>query len=101
MKRVPVTITRAWVPPGFAAWVPKPRTIIVGHNVVLTQRLLAHELAHVLQAEEYRWPSAYVWQWITTGFSYTRMPFEVEARAAEKNIWYLAWACDLMKAHKE
>ena len=101
MTRVPVTIRRAWVPPGFAAWVPKPRTIIVGHNVVLTQRLLAHEHAHVLQAEEYRWPSAYVWQWITTGFSYTRMPFEVEARSAEKNIWYLAWACDLMKAHKE
>ena len=97
MKRVPVAIRRAWVPPGFAAWVPRARTIIVGRDVEVTERLLAHECAHVLQAERYSWPSAYIWQWITTGFSYTRMPFEVEARAAEKNVWYLAWARDLMK----
>ena len=56
MKRVPVAIRRAWVPPGFAALVRKAPTIIVGRDVMLTQRLLAHELAHAQQGPLARSP---------------------------------------------
>jgi hypothetical protein len=39
---------------------------------------------------------AYVAQWVASGFSYARMPFEVEARAAEVDPFYRAWARDLI-----
>jgi hypothetical protein len=96
MTRVPVRITRGLVPPGAAAWVPARRTIIIAPGAVVTERLLAHELAHVKQAETRPWPLAYALQWAVTGMSYTRMPFEVEARAAEGHAFYRAWARDLL-----
>jgi hypothetical protein len=65
---------------------------VVRPGVPLSRRLLAHELCHVLQAERHAWPFAYVWQWMQYGFSYYRMPFEVEAREAERDDAFLAWA---------
>ena len=98
LARVPVTIKRSrLVPPGAATWVPVPRLILVRPGEPITERLLAHELGHVVQAEEFVWPLAYVLQWARTGFSYSRMPFEVEARKAETDPWYRAWAHDLMR----
>jgi hypothetical protein len=98
LERVPVTIRRsALVPPGAAAWVPVRRLILVRPSEPLTERLLAHELAHVTQAETFSWPLAYLAQWARTGFSYSRMPFEVAARKAEVDPWYRAWAHDLMR----
>ena len=95
--RVPVSLRRSvWVPDGFAAWVPCKRTILVRVGHPVTPRLIAHELAHVLQAERHAWPWAYVRQWAATGFSYTNMPFEVEARAAERDETMLAWARDVL-----
>jgi hypothetical protein len=99
MTRVPVRVARsAFVPPRAHAWVPRRRTVLVRHRVPLSRQLLAHELVHVQQAERRAWPLAYILQWITTGFSYTRMPFEVEARAGESEPFYLDWADTLLKA---
>jgi hypothetical protein len=99
MRRVDVSIKRsALVPAGYAAWVPRKRRILIARGATLTERLLAHELKHVTQAERHPWPWAYLTQWARTGFSYTNMPFEIDARAAERDPQYLAWARDLMQA---
>jgi len=99
VTRVPVSLKRsAFVPSGFAAWVPFKRTILIAPGAVATPRLIAHELCHVHQAEKTIWPLAYVLQWAATGFSYARMAFEVEARKAETEPFYLSWATDVLKA---
>jgi hypothetical protein len=100
MTRVPVLIQRKrfLIPMWAAAQVPWKRTIWVRKNVPLTPTLLAHELAHVQQAERHPWPLAYFAQWASTGFKYHSMPFEVEARRAEKDPWYRAWASDIIAA---
>jgi len=100
MKRVPVTIKRRpmrFHPKRFVSWVPRQRTVVVRHGETLTRALLAHELRHVIQAEKHSWPLAYLAQWVLTGFSYRDMPFEREARAAQTDPAYLAWADDLMQ----
>jgi len=99
MTRVPVRITRKQrlTPAWAAAMVPWRRTIWVRAGVNVTPRLLAHELAHVTQAERCAWPLAYFVQWLATGRDYHAMPFEIEARAAESNPWYLAWAEDILR----
>ena len=97
MQRFPFTVWRTpLVPDGFAAWVPCKRQVWVAPNTVVTPRLMAHEIAHLIQAENAVWPLAYVIQWAATGFSYTNMPFEVEARAAERDETMLAWARDVL-----
>ena len=102
MTRVPVNMRRSsLVPAGFAAWVPFKRTVLIGRDVEATERLMAHELKHVHQAETAIWPLAYVIQWAATGFSYHRMRYEVEARAAESEPFYRAWARDLLEAWTE
>lgn len=99
MRRVPVRIKRALflIPFWAGAQVPVKRVILVRRGVTLTRPFLAHELAHVIQAESHPWPLAYFMQWVASGFSYTRMQFEVAARAAEKHPWYLAWADELIR----
>jgi hypothetical protein len=96
--QVPVQIARVpfLVPSWAAAQVPRKRTIWVRKDVSLSERLLAHELCHVAQAERHPWPTAYFAQWALTGFSYRDMPFEVEARAAENEPFYRAWARELL-----
>ena len=98
MRTVPVNLVRS-VPIGgdwVAAQVPFKRTIWVRPGVPLTRRLVAHELRHVMQAERHAWPIAYFWQWFTTGRNYHTMPFEVEARAAERDPQYLKWADEVI-----
>lgn len=104
MTRVPVIIRRSrlpFFPRWVAAVVPRRRVVLVRVGVKLTLTLLAHELAHVRQAERHPWPFAYATQWIASGFDYHGMPFEVEAREAESNAWYRAWARDLIAALDE
>jgi hypothetical protein len=100
-KRPPVSVRVGLVPPGAAAWVPLPRTIILGTGITPNVRLMAHELQHVLQAERYgtAWGAVYLAQWTrtvllirSTSQAYQQMPFEVEARAAELDPGMLAWA---------
>lgn len=100
MVRCPVLIKRKsfLIPFWAAAQVPAKRTIWVKRGVTLTPTLLAHELAHVIQAEQYPWPLAYFMQWASSGFKYHSMPFEVEARRAEKDPWYRSWASDIIAA---
>jgi hypothetical protein len=90
-----VTIRRSRLP-FFPKWVgatvPWKRTVLFRHGVPVTPSFLAHELAHVHQAERHPWPLAYLAQWVRTGFRYHRMPFEIEARAAERDPDYLAWS---------
>ncbi len=67
------------------------RTIFL-HNISvadlkLNQRLLCHELTHVLQWKRYgiiRFPILYVWFSILYG--YYRNPFEIEARSKEEDL---------------
>jgi hypothetical protein len=68
---------------GPAAAVALGRTIVVHPGVVLTQRLLRHELAHVRQWQErpLTFPLRYTWQHMRHG--YRANPYEVEAREAE------------------
>lgn len=58
--------------------------------------LVLHKLKHVEQCSRYlvfdswsiavvRFWCVYVWQWVTVGFSYSKIPFEIEARAAERS----------------
>jgi hypothetical protein len=98
MARVSVSIKRKsfLIPFWATAQVPWKRTIWVRTGVKLTPTLLAHELAHITQAERRPWPLAYFMQWVTSGFSYFNMPFEVEARRAEVDPWYRAWARDIL-----
>ena len=99
VTRVPVKLRRSpLVPAGFTAWVPVKRTVLIRRDVEVTERLIAHELAHVRQAEAAVWPLAYVVQWLTTGMNYSTMPFEVEARRAETEPFYRAWSRDLLAA---
>ena len=96
--RVPVKVVKRGLTPGAAAWVPLPRLIVFAKpDFARDEALMAHELQHVLQAEAHgwRWPLAYVAQWARSGFSYTNMPFEVEARAAAVDAVMLAWARDV------
>jgi hypothetical protein len=100
MMQVPVVVKRSSLP-GYPRWVaatvPCKRTVLVRPGVALTARLLAHELAHVLQAERHPWPLAYLMQWVASGFNYHAMPFEVEARKMEREPFMLSWARDLLE----
>ena len=62
---------------------------------LLTDRLMKHEKQHVQQYARFRifkwwWTSipifltVYVFQWIMVGFRYSKIPLEIEARAAER-----------------
>ena len=70
---------------GPAAAVTLGRTIVVHPDVALTPRLLNHELAHVRQwqTRPFTFPLRYVWHHIRRG--YQSNPYEIEARAAERN----------------
>ena len=98
-QRIPVTIERVkrlW-PPWVGARVFR-RTIFVREGVPLTRKFLAHELCHVLQRERLGWRflGAYLLGWAGAGFSYEMNPLEVEAREAERDPWFLAWADGLL-----
>ncbi len=101
MNRVPVTIRRSsLVPNGFSAWVPLKRVILIAPHTIITERLIAHELAHCVQAETAAWPLAYVLQWVRVGLNYYRMPYERAARRAEQEPYYLTWAAEVIREHK-
>lgn len=102
-KRVPVRVVRGWTPPGVLAWVPKPRTVIVGRKASLGPLLLAHELAHVIQWERFGWRflPAYLAQWVRSGFHYGDMKFEHMANVAMYDPWYRSWASDLLSLNEQ
>lgn len=91
-----VTIVRgAWIPrlggclagmSGPAGAVTIGRTIIVHPDVVLTPRLLNHELAHVRQWTERPLSFLFRYLWHHIRHGYRDNPYEVQARAAERTI---------------
>jgi hypothetical protein len=75
--------------------------VLVRREVRLTKRLLAHELAHVLQ-----WHSFGAWGFVrryarhlvTQG--YMHHPLEIIARLAEQDDFYLEWAQKILTARE-
>jgi len=78
------------------ARVTGPRDIIVLPQWSTNAPLIAHELCHAVQWRTFGagFPITYAKQ--ALAFGYWDAPFEVEARAAESDPWYLAWALDLI-----
>jgi hypothetical protein len=101
MNKIPVTLKKGFVFGRFIGWVPLPRTIIYKNGYTPTKRFVAHELCHVTQYEKHGWSflPLYLWQWISSGFSYTNIPMEIEARSMESDPGYLAWAEEVLRKY--
>lgn len=80
------------------ARVVSPTDIVILPEYRTSVRLVAHELAHIVQWNRIGWdfPIVYAHQVIT--FGYWDAPLEIEARAAAVDAWYLAWAWDVIDA---
>ncbi|MFZ2087912.1 MAG: hypothetical protein WAU47_05000 [Desulfobaccales bacterium] len=97
---IPVKIRAVpWLIPTWARAQTWWNLILVRRGVGLSKRLLAHELAHVLQ-----WRSLGVWGFVgqyarhLLRHGYEKNPLEIAARAAEKDEFYLAWAKEILNA---
>ncbi|MDI6852775.1 MAG: hypothetical protein QME75_04110 [Deltaproteobacteria bacterium] len=94
-------LTVPWLIPTWAKAQAWWNVILVRRGVDLNDRLLAHELAHVLQ-----WRALgvlpfifhYVRHLISHG--YEAHPLEVHARTAEKSGFYRKWAKEILTAGK-
>jgi hypothetical protein len=81
---------------GFAGIVIYPYVIV---NNRLNGRLINHELIHVCQILEMKekhprlgtviFYLRYVLQWICAGFSYRKIPYELEAMQNQNNLMYI------------
>ncbi len=87
-----------WLIPGWARAQVWGRVILVKRGVQLTEDLLAHELAHVLQ---WRTLGAGRFMWRYAGHQirhgYDQNPLEITARMAARDSFFLAWARDILK----
>lgn len=91
-----------WLIPTWARAQTWWNVILVRRGVGLTKRLLAHELAHVLQ-----WRSlgvvGFVGQYardlIRRG--YRDHPLEMVARLAEQDDFYLHWAQEILRSRED
>lgn len=100
MRRVPVTIEyvdKLW--PDWVGARVSNRTIYVRKGITLTPKFLAHELRHIVQRNELGWRFlfAYLAHYALAGFNYAGSRMEQEARAAESDPAYLAWAHELLR----
>jgi len=62
---IPVRVKRSlFVPPNRYGWTPWKRTILIRRDYPVSEREMAHELAHVLQWERYGafFPLVYLWK---------------------------------------
>lgn len=76
--------------------------ILVRKGVDLSEMLLAHELAHVVQWRTlgvFRFMLRYVRLLILHG--YEAHPMEQDARAAEQSDYYRQWAKEILEARKK
>jgi len=71
--------------------------VIFAKRKPLSARTIRHEKIHVAQAKDCRWwlwfYLQYLWQWITVGFKYRKIPFEIEAYENDDNVRYLEFRC--------
>jgi hypothetical protein len=93
--KVNVTFTRRVWPKWVAAQVLWPRSVRVRSGVPLHNRLLAHELVHVIQWEQFGWrfPFMYLWE-LRNG--YARNKFEIEAYTLENKLEFVQWASEIL-----
>lgn len=93
--KVNVTFTRRVWPKWVAAQVLWPRSVRVRSGVPLHKRLLAHELVHVIQWEQFGWwfPIMYLWE-LRNGYASNR--FEIEAYALESKVEFVQWASEIL-----
>ena len=96
--RVPVTLTwlAVLLPTWAAAQVIMPRRVFVRKGVRLSERLLAHELCHVVQWEREGLAFAGRYLFSVLRHGYHNSPYEIEARQAESEPFYRQWACDVL-----
>lgn len=90
-----------WLIPNWARAQAWWNVILVKKGVDLNERVLAHELAHVLQ-----WRSLgalpFIFQYVRFLIlhGYDAHPMEVDARSAETSDYYLQWAKEILDAEK-
>jgi hypothetical protein len=88
-----------WLIPSWARAQTWWNVILVRRGVSLTKRLLAHELAHVLQ-----WRSLGVFGFACRyarhlmAHGYLQNPLEITARLAEQDDFYLNWAQEILRS---
>ncbi len=99
---VPVRIyVVPWLIPTWARAQAWGNVILVGKGVELTERLLAHELAHVLQWRSlgaFGFVCRYARHHLRHG--YLENPLEAAARLAEENSFLRAWAREILTSDK-
>jgi len=81
-----------------AARVVSPNEIHVVRDHATNERLIAHELAHIVQWNEVGADYLVVYWAQVLAHGYERAPFEVEAREAESLTWYREWARQVIAA---
>jgi hypothetical protein len=91
-----------WLIPIWASAQTWWNIILVRRGVRLTQRLLAHELAHVLQ-----WRCLGVFGFLyqyargLVRHGYERHPLEIVARLAEQDDFFLNWGHEILKVREK
>ena len=87
-----------YIVPTWAAAQTWGHTILWKASIPLNEHVLAHELRHVTQWDQHGlvFPLLYVWQWISVGFRYSRIPFELDAEAHASDPSYLKRARNLI-----
>ena len=90
-----------WLIPHWASAQTWWNVILVKRGGELTKRLLAHELAHVLQWRTLGvFPFMFHYACHLIRHGYDAHPLEIEARAAETKNYYLEWAEEILQANK-
>lgn len=91
-----------WLIPNWARAQAWGTVILVKRGVRLTEGLLAHELAHVLQWRAlgvFGFLLHYVRSFLRHG--YKGHPLEIAARLAEHDNYYLNWAQKILKSREK
>src|SRR5512147_1555201 len=91
-------ITVPWLIPGWARAQVWGRFILIRRGVVVTEKLLAHELAHVLQWRLMGiFPFIFYYLKHFLRHGYQKHPLEFQAQTAEHQDFYRSWARQILR----